>query len=165
MLRHIFFGANFTKALMGVLWISLFVGLYSLFIYFVFERYVPHSTNWLSYFQSVFGIILGLLLVFRSNRAYERWWEARTLWGQLVNATRNFAIKVDVLLNPTVKERQEFADNINQFCSALAIHLRQKNAPEQFKKLLNQQHLPQHVPSYLAKNIYDLLLKSPKSSE
>ena len=38
------------------------------------------------------GAILGLLLVFRMNSGYERWWEARRLWGGIVNQSRNFVI-------------------------------------------------------------------------
>ena len=38
------------------------------------------------------GAVLGLLLVMRSNAGYERWWEARKLWGGIANASRNLAI-------------------------------------------------------------------------
>lgn len=37
------------------------------------------------------SIVLGLLLVFRTNTAYDRFWEGRKLWGQLINTTRNLA--------------------------------------------------------------------------
>jgi putative membrane protein len=38
------------------------------------------------------------LLVFRTNTAYDRWWEGRKLWGKLVNDSRNFAIKINTIL-------------------------------------------------------------------
>ena len=38
------------------------------------------------------GAVLGLLLVLRTNAGYERWWEARKLWGGIVNQSRNFVI-------------------------------------------------------------------------
>lgn len=38
------------------------------------------------------GAVLGLLLVLRTNAGYDRWWEARKLWGGIVNQSRNFAI-------------------------------------------------------------------------
>lgn len=44
--------------------------------------------------HSFVGFVLGLLLVFRTNTAYERWWEGRKLWGQLVNDSRNLSVKV-----------------------------------------------------------------------
>ncbi|MEG0760191.1 MAG: bestrophin family ion channel, partial [Chryseobacterium sp.] len=38
--------------------------------------------------HSLLGFVLSLLLVFRTNTAYDRWWEGRKLWGKLVNDTR-----------------------------------------------------------------------------
>jgi ion channel-forming bestrophin family protein len=40
---------------------------------------------------SVLAAALGILLGFRTNSAYSRWWEARTLWGALVNSSRSLA--------------------------------------------------------------------------
>ena len=40
---------------------------------------------------STMGTVLSLLLAFRSNQAYDRWWEARTLWGAIVNDSRSLA--------------------------------------------------------------------------
>lgn len=42
--------------------------------------------------HEVAGVVLGLLLVLRTDAGYERWWEARKLWGGIVNQTRNLAI-------------------------------------------------------------------------
>jgi predicted membrane chloride channel (bestrophin family) len=49
-------------------------------------------------FLSILGIILGLLLVFRTNTAYDRWWEGRKLWGQLVNISRGLSRQLDAML-------------------------------------------------------------------
>ncbi|MBM7113156.1 bestrophin family protein [Archangium primigenium] len=40
---------------------------------------------------TVLAASIGILLTFRNNNAYDRWWEARTLWGALVNTSRTFA--------------------------------------------------------------------------
>ena len=47
---------------------------------------------------SVLAAALGVLLAFRNNSAYNRWWEARMLWGGLVNYSRTFARQVLTLL-------------------------------------------------------------------
>jgi ion channel-forming bestrophin family protein len=39
--------------------------------------------------HALIGVALGLLLVFRTNAAYDRFWEGRKLWGGIVNASRN----------------------------------------------------------------------------
>ena len=49
--------------------------------------------------HSLLGFVLSMLLVFRTNTAYDRWWEGRKLWGGLVNSSRNLAMKLNALLN------------------------------------------------------------------
>lgn len=43
---------------------------------------------------TILGSALGIFVSFRSNAAYGRWWEARQLWGQLVNSSRHWAQQV-----------------------------------------------------------------------
>ncbi|NVJ00041.1 hypothetical protein HV824_18185 [Myxococcus sp. AM009] len=47
---------------------------------------------------SVLAAALGVLLAFRNGSAYDRWWEARSLWGGVVNWSRTFARQVLTLL-------------------------------------------------------------------
>ena len=44
--------------------------------------------------HTLLGFVISLLLVFRTNTAYERWWEGRKQWGALVNVARNYTFKV-----------------------------------------------------------------------
>ncbi len=74
---------------------------------------------------SLLGIILGLLLVFRTNTAYDRWWEGRRLWGQLVNVSRALARQLAAQLPPEDQARRRaWADRLRAFPKALAAHLR-----------------------------------------
>lgn len=78
-------------------------------------------------FLSILGIILGLLLVFRTNTAYDRWWEGRRLWGQLVNVSRGVAHQLDAMLDdaPTRTERRKrYAHLLSTLPASLANHLR-----------------------------------------
>ncbi len=76
-------------------------------------------------FLSILGIILGLLLVFRTNTAYDRWWEGRKLWGQLVNVSRGLAHALDAQLERTDHARRaQYATLMGAFPEALAAHLR-----------------------------------------
>ncbi|MEM6716566.1 MAG: bestrophin family ion channel [Cyanobacteria bacterium P01_C01_bin.147] len=71
---------------------SLFCAGFGLFIAFLHQAGAP------VYFQNLVNIVpsivLGLLLVFRTNTAYERFWEGRKLWGELVNTSRNLARQI-----------------------------------------------------------------------
>ena len=78
-------------------------------------------------FLSILGIILGLILVFRTNTAYDRWWEGRRLWGQLVNASRGLSHQLDAMLADGAARsdtRQRYASLLAAFPTSLAKHLR-----------------------------------------
>jgi putative membrane protein len=75
--------------------------------------------------HSLLGIVLGLFLVFRTNTAYDRWWEGRRLWGGLVNSSRNFALKLHAYLgNEHPDERTWFAKMVPNFVFAMKESLR-----------------------------------------
>ena len=77
--------------------------------------------------HSLLGFVLSLLLVFRTNTAYDRWWEGRKLWGKLVNDTRNFAIKINVILGNDRKSADQIARYLKYFPHFLAKHLSQES--------------------------------------
>ncbi|HTH57241.1 MAG TPA: bestrophin family ion channel [Cyclobacteriaceae bacterium] len=84
------------------------------------EKDFPSSTV----VHSLLGIVLGLFLVFRTNSAYDRWWEGRRLWGGLVNSTRNFALKLNAILPADSADRKWFAQMISNFTIATKEQLR-----------------------------------------
>jgi putative membrane protein len=53
------------------------------------ERYDLPTPKVPATMHTLVGVSLGLLLVFRTNASYDRWWEGRKLWGGIVNETRN----------------------------------------------------------------------------
>lgn len=81
----------------------------------------------------ILGSGVGIFLAFRINSGYGRWWEARKIWGQLVNHSRSFGVVVSSALtchsfhNMTIQERQlqkEIIFNYIGFINALRLHLR-----------------------------------------
>jgi putative membrane protein len=86
---------------------------------------------------SLLGAILGILLVFRNNTAYERWWEARKELGALVNTSRNFALQVTHLL-PHDRFTGRLIKLIAAFPYALKEHLRGKVKIEEISFLSNE---------------------------
>ncbi len=61
-----------------------------------------------SYIFSMLGIVLGLLLVFRTNTAYDRWWEGRKLLSKLGYNMKNLSIKINSYLSPEDQENRKF---------------------------------------------------------
>ena len=122
--------------------------------------------------HAALSLIVGWLLVFRTNTAHARWWEARTLWGALINASRNLALKVARLGNVPADDKQVVRQLIIDFAIALKRHLRQEPAaPVQLNGLSTQppnQQVnhplaepqpanPNHVPLAIASEIYRLM--------
>lgn len=115
--------------------------------------------NNVSILQSMLGFVISMLMVFRTNTAYERWWEGRRLWGNLVNASRNLAIKLHPVLEAShTHERHFFAHMIPNYAFALKNHLRKQTIYDEF----TEQHLLQenlsgthHVPNRIARMIYE----------
>lgn len=71
------------------------------------------------------GFVLSLLLAYRTNTAYERWWEGRKLWGALVNNSRNLAIKVSTYLTEEA-DRNVFKNAIPAYAAVLSKYLMNK---------------------------------------
>lgn len=76
-------------------------------------------------FHQILGFVLSMLLVFRINSAYDRWWEGRKSWGALVNNTRNLMIKIETLLpEGNRKDKVMLKKLITTFVFTLKNHLR-----------------------------------------
>ena len=74
---------------------------------------------------SIFGTLLAILLGFRVNNAYQRWWEARKLWGKIVNDSRSCAREtINFLQDADAETRQRMVYRQIGFCYALRNQLR-----------------------------------------
>lgn len=69
------------------------------------------------------SVIVGILLALRTNTAYDRWWEGRKLWGQLLNDSRNLILKLKSLVQ-IPDDMRELGRLIVAFPYALRNHLR-----------------------------------------
>lgn len=108
--------------------------------------------------HSMLGFAISMLLVFRTNTAYDRWWEGRKFWGQLVNNSRNLALKVSTLTG--VKETDApvfFRSMIPAYALALHQHLIREGFDQQrFITIdyLKDLDFNRHVPNQIAKKMY-----------
>jgi ion channel-forming bestrophin family protein len=116
--------------------------------------------------HSILGVVLSFVLVFRTNTAYDRWWEARRLWGQLINQSRSMALKLSVILpKQDVLHRNYFKQALPNIGYALNNHLRHEatrlalfedNDPAWQSTIKNAKHLPNAVLGALIERIYRL---------
>ncbi|MDX2133791.1 MAG: bestrophin family ion channel [Saprospiraceae bacterium] len=104
--------------------------------------------------HTLLGFVISFLLVFRTNTAYERWWEGRRLWGALVNSSRNLAMKLSALLPEQHADRDFFRTTIPLYAQVLKEHLGSEstrislfdNLPVSVQEQLDRaKHLPNQV--------------------
>ncbi|MEG4234117.1 bestrophin family ion channel [Microcoleus sp. Pol11C3] len=108
------------------------------------------------------SIVLGLLLVFRTNTAYERFWEGRRMWGTLNNNIRNLARQIWVAIEE--KDPQDIAFKksalrlLPAFAVTLKLHLRQESvnselelltSPSQYQKLKSMNNPPLEIAFWI----------------
>jgi len=96
---------------------------------------------------SLLGFVISLLLVFRTNTAYDRWWEGRKAWGALVNDSRSLSSKLSAL-HLTAEEKISFTRLIPLFVYATKQHLRNQDLKEEASAQLdlNDVELSGHQP-------------------
>lgn len=96
--------------------------------------------------HSLLGFAISMLLVFRTNTAYDRWWEGRKHWGALVNNSRNLAMKMEALLPENdLTNRAFFRKLIPAYALALHKHLHKEQTRLELFEDEEQRHLLQHV--------------------
>jgi putative membrane protein len=112
--------------------------------------------------HGMLGFVISLLLVFRTNTAYDRWWEGRKLWGSLVNNSRNLAIKIAVMVDEDDKETRSFFRNtISAYAFALQKHLRSQKPLNEtndgldhvWKHISDEKHIPNQVALLMTQKI------------
>jgi len=85
---------------------------------------------------TVLGVALSIFLGFRNNAAYERWWEARKLWGQLVFEIRNLARAVQALIPEDSGQIRPLLMESLAFCHYLRGALRKVDADPEARRFV-----------------------------
>lgn len=140
------------------------MGLYAWGIAYLEVDYLKLSHNSyvknLSLLHTLLGFAISMLLVFRTNTAYDRWWEGRKLWGQLVNNSRNLAVKLNAMLPlHDTDNRRFFSQIISRFAVELMHHLQS----EETRLSLDEKPHPEipdfdrtkHIPNQVALLIFN----------
>lgn len=116
----------------------------------------------MSMLHNMIGFVLSLLLVFRTNTAYDRWWEGRKSWGKLVNDSRNLATQLDAILPEDDKANRMFFNNkIRMFTKVLHSHLTNEstkymldeNDHPEYEEFISAQHPPSHIVNRMRKQL------------
>ncbi len=137
--------------------IMLGIGIYSWLVAYLELEYWQLSENShvknITVMHTMLGFVISLLLVFRTNTAYDRWWEGRKAWGALVNNSRNLAIKLAVMLKDK-EDKDFFKKLIPAYSSVLNLHLKNADISHELfdDATLSADHY-KHKPNQIAKTI------------
>lgn len=144
---------TFRMMLPGIFGVAMFTGLVVYLENDVINATFKNTTA----IHTLVGFVLSMLLVFRTNTAYERWWEGRKAWGSFVNNSRNIAMKLSVLSLSTV-EKNRFKDLISNYIYAVKEHLRGRMAAKELVfspgQLVNHYQDAYHLPNLIMRDIY-----------
>ncbi|KAF2518169.1 hypothetical protein E0W68_10555 [Flavobacterium salilacus subsp. salilacus] len=117
---------------------------------------------------TIIGTIISLLLAFKSNQAYDRWWEARIVWGAIVNDSRTLIRQIIAFYEDpdfSVKAsefKERFAKRQAAWCYSLSQSLREKDplkpikglvSEEDFRFVKNHKHVPNALLMLHAKDL------------
>jgi putative membrane protein len=133
------------------------IGLYSALVAYLELEYwqlsdSSHVKN-ITVTHTMLGFVISLLLVFRTNTAYDRWWEGRRMWGALVNNSRNLSIKLAVMLKDK-DDKALFRRLIPAYASVLNLHLKNVDISHELfdDATLSPDHY-KHKPNQIAKTM------------
>jgi putative membrane protein len=132
------------------------IAVYTFVIVYIEKELVHAHFNNTTTIHAMVGFVLSMLLVFRTNTAYDRWWEGRKAWGSFVNNSRNLAIKLSAIIKDS-EDRMRLKILIQNFISSSKSHLRQgvtkADLIDSNKYPIDDMLKVQHVPNFIMKNL------------
>lgn len=131
-----------------------------------FSPETKEQTKSISTIFSILGFTLSLMLAFRTNSAYDRWWEGRKLWGDLTNSTRGVTAHINAILDKNdLVNRRIIGAHIACFAYALRFHLKDESTDREiFENELDENYLlnyrelfssAAHQPMVIFKSLID----------
>lgn len=148
-----------------ILWKEIvYIGLFTTLVVLVKRSFFveTHFLEKLVAVYSLLGFVMSLLLIFRTNTAYDRWWEGRRKWGELVNDTRNLSLKLANLLKDEA-DRDFFKRMITNFAFASKEHLRSgvdfnelNLTPDEHEYLRAKKHVPLEITDMMFSRINNM---------
>lgn len=145
----------------------LYIGIFTLAIAWIEINYFPDAVflEKLISVYSLIGFVISLLLVFRTNTAYDRWWEGRRKWGEVVNDTRNLAVKLASMAKEN-EDRNFFSRMIPNFVFAMKEQLRQgididdlDLTKEEHDELIACEHIPTAIVGLMYEKVQQIKIK------
>jgi putative membrane protein len=164
---HIHKADTFRKLWPLMLSVAVFSGLIAFLELHFLKLSENNEVSNINMVHSILGFVISLLLVFRTNTSYDRWWEGRRLLGELTNVSRNLAIKIKSL-KLGKEECEYFNYAIPKYAFALKEHLREKQYFGKNSFLIpvdGGKHIPNQIARSLSSRVFNLAATGKISGE
>lgn len=173
-LKKIFHPISIIQYLKTELMVSL---LLASFVYVSYSTFGLHKVALPFSIAAILGSALAIFIAFRNQSSYARWWEARTLWGGIVNSSRVFARLVRTFADSHKNQPNYDRERSEKFkketvymqiawVHALRLHLRKENnwdilkkylSNEDFNKLMQSNNKPNYLQTIIGEKIYEAM--------
>jgi putative membrane protein len=147
----------------------------SVTVYFLYHNRHLEKVSLPFSIVAIMGSALAIFLAFRNNNSYSRWWEARTIWGNIINNSRIFARQIIANADNALQTGKATAEKVQQFkqemifrqiafAHALRLQLRQQTITKEYEHLLAAEEYKTVIQKQNSAN-YLLLLQGRKIKE
>lgn len=146
-------------------WELLAATLLSVGVYWLYDQQHLEKVSLPFSIAAILGSALAIFLAFRNNNAYNRWWEARTIWGGIINHSRIFARQIIANADGALANGKASAEQVESykkeivyrqiaFAHALRLHLRGQKSYQEYAHLLPETEFDtsvqkQNIPNFI----------------
>ncbi|GGI27225.1 bestrophin family protein [Pedobacter mendelii] len=136
--KKIPFSYIFKKVRVELLYV-LVIGLAVYYLTSVFRNLIPEMPLGIPAFL---GTAISVILSFKLNQSYDRWWEARKIWGSIVNDSRTFVLQLQSFIYPgNEDEIRTISFRHIAWCHSLSRALREKDGAAHLEEYLSEQEI------------------------
>ena len=144
----------------------LWYGPYVTLVYIAYNYFGFENLDIKMSIATVLGFAVALLMGFRTAASYDRWWEARKIWGGIVNESRSLIRQVISFTGGSVvlDETKQMTFYVIAWCYSLKNSLRNLDPLENLSNFLTQEEIEyvrkkNNIPNEILKMMSDLLAK------
>lgn len=120
----------------------LYVLIIGLLVHYITTRFKSVIPEMPIAIPAFIGTAISVILSFKLNQSYDRWWEARKVWGSIVNDSRSFVLQLQSLVDKSKqKEIKEIAFRHIAWCYSLGQTLRGLNPIENLENFISEKDL------------------------
>jgi ion channel-forming bestrophin family protein len=119
----------------------LYTGIIGVIVYYLTHKVIENLPSMPIAIPAFLGTAISIILSFKLNQSYDRWWEARKIWGAIVNDSRNLVLQLQSFISNNDDDIRKMTFRQIGWCYSLGQTLRNLNAVENLDKFLTKEEI------------------------